>query len=265
MPGPGRRRRCLASRTVTSIGAPDGSNLVALSSRHDSARCTAARWATTGERSATTTIVAPGPALVPADDVGRQLGQVENSVAGSSTTSPTGDGDDLVDELGQLFDLGVDVGDHASRSAGRQVGVAAQHVEVGADAGERRPQLVARRPARAVAAVRCELASAPSMRSKAELRRPTSSSPALPTGASSRPVVPTCSAAAVNRRSGPVTLLAINDSDRGGDRRRRSTTNAIVRARSAQDALRLVQRPGHLERTARDARPCGPDSRRRRP
>ena len=46
-------------RRVTSIGPSPGSNLRALSSRHDSARCTAARWATTRVGSPTTMIRRP--------------------------------------------------------------------------------------------------------------------------------------------------------------------------------------------------------------
>ena len=83
----------------------------------------------------------PGAALEPVDDVGRRVAERElgrRLVAGDSA----GDGDDLLDEVDHLLDLGVQVADHLRPLAALEVGVPAQHVEVGADARERGLQLV---------------------------------------------------------------------------------------------------------------------------
>ena len=104
-----RRRRCPVARRVTSIGpSPTDRTCVALSSRHDSARCTAARWATTGSaRRRPRSRARSGARSAPRR---RVASSARSSCSrGSSTTSPTATRDDLVDELGQLLDLGVDV------------------------------------------------------------------------------------------------------------------------------------------------------------
>ena len=67
--------------------------------------------------------VAPAAALVAGGDVSRQLGEVER-LPGLVDDVADRHGDDLVDQLGELFDLGVDVLDHGLAVGGRQVGVA---------------------------------------------------------------------------------------------------------------------------------------------
>ena len=55
---------------------------------------------------------------------------------------PGGDRDDLVDEVDHLLDLAVQVVDDLRPLVVGEIGMAAQHVEVGAQARQRRAQLV---------------------------------------------------------------------------------------------------------------------------
>ena len=127
---------------MTSIG-PLGANLQALSTRFCTARSSALGRPSTNDSSALHHHVAPEAA---AGAVGCPVGDVDQThrlhrlvVAGFG-----GQLDQLVDQVGELAGLAVEVGEQLLASVRRQLlEAAAQHRDVGAQAGERRAQLVA--------------------------------------------------------------------------------------------------------------------------
>ena len=121
----------------------------------------------------------------------------------------TGHRHELVHEVGQLDHFGVEIVEDLALHDRFHVGVAPQHRQVGPQAGERRAQLVAGvlHEALLLGARQRERVEHPAERAP---RRPTSSLPVPGTSISSRPDVPTSSAAFVRRRTGAVTVPAIS-------------------------------------------------------
>ena len=128
--------------SISTGAAPVPSNLIALSTRFEIARSRPAGGPRPRSSSASTHHRAAGPASCPFGDDGRDLGEVDRrggssdrrSVARSTSSSTSVDNSRA--SLSRSASRRV-------RSSGRQVVVEPQHVDVGAQAGQRRPELVA--------------------------------------------------------------------------------------------------------------------------
>ena len=144
MPGPWSRTVSSPSRTVTSISPPAGLHLAALSSRFETARSTVAGTPRTSDgssvgREGDAGAVAPGPL----DRVGGD--EVEPDVLGlARRLVAAGELDELGDQRRHLGQLLGDVAQQLLAVAGRQRLVAGEHLDVRAQARQRRPQLVRR-------------------------------------------------------------------------------------------------------------------------
>lgn len=114
------------------------------------------------------------PTLGVDGDVGRELDQVDARTRFVDHVA-TRHGDDLVDEVGELLRLGLEVGDDVGTITAAELGVLLEGVDVGPQAGQRGAQLVPGVLHETTLLLSCDRASATSIRSKARVRRPTSS------------------------------------------------------------------------------------------
>ena len=143
MPGPRSRTVSSPSCSRTSTTPPGGLHLAALSSRFATARSRRAGTACTSAGSSA--VCEPDGRRVPAGALDRGRDQpVEPHVLDRRRLGllVAGELDEVADERAQLLELRDEVGAQAVAVLGVGRAAARQHLEVGAQRGERRPELV---------------------------------------------------------------------------------------------------------------------------
>ena len=156
--------------------------------------------------------------------------------------------DEVPDEDGHLVELLDDVGEQALALLGRQRAFACEHLDVRAQAGERRPQLVRGVRDELPLRARASRSSAPSIVLKLPARRLSSSSPSRvdPLGRGRR-VAATCSVAAGQPADGRERGAGDEQAEPGRDGDAAARRSGSGPADARERVVDLRERPGDLD------------------